>query len=209
MHRFTRTGTRPLQITAVPGCRSRFTSVASRLPKCLRQALLDATVGDPDLVWLGTANVNAAHLLALTRIEQADLPHVSVAEGEPCTARLFPDRLPLGIHLVGRLRRHRPWLDELRVFLLHHGRTSVRWTLRVQAMMTCRPPCKGSGPTEDDFPQKDGYRDRRDDAQRPDPHSHRSWHARTCRLGFPFPAYASPIVLVANRHLRDVLDAKR
>jgi hypothetical protein len=36
-----------------------------------RLMVLDAIVEDPDLVWLGTADEKAAHLLALTRIEEA------------------------------------------------------------------------------------------------------------------------------------------
>lgn len=88
-------------------------------------------------MWLGT-DEKAAHLLALTRIEQADLPHVSVGEGETRTARYFPDRLPVGIHLAGRgvvvYVVTDPWLDEFRVFLERHAallRALPAWTLRI------------------------------------------------------------------------------
>jgi hypothetical protein len=47
-----------------------------------RLMVLDAIVEDPDLVWLGTAEEKTAHLLALTRIEAANLPHVTVGEGD-------------------------------------------------------------------------------------------------------------------------------
>ena len=103
-----------------------------------RLMVLDAIVEDPDLVWLGTAEEKAAHLLALTRIEQADLPHVSVGEGEARTVRYFPDRLPIGIHLAGRgvvvYVVTDPWLDEFRVFLERHAallRALPAWTLRI------------------------------------------------------------------------------
>ena len=103
-----------------------------------RLMVLDAIVEDPDLVWLGTADEKAAHLLALTRIEQADLPHVSVGEGDACTVRYFPDRLPRGIHLAGRgvvvYVVTDPWLDEVRVFLERHAallRALPAWTLRI------------------------------------------------------------------------------
>jgi hypothetical protein len=103
-----------------------------------RLMVLDAIVEDPDLVWLGTADEKALHLLALTRIEQADLPHVSVGEGEARTVRYFPDRLPIGIHLAGRgvvvYVVTDPWLDEFRVFLERHAallRTLPAWTLRI------------------------------------------------------------------------------
>ena len=103
-----------------------------------RLMVLDAIVEDPDLVWLGTANEKAAHLLALTRIEQADLPHVSVGEGEARTVRYFPDRLPIGIHLAGRgvvvYVVTDPWLDEFRVFLERHAallRALPAWMLRI------------------------------------------------------------------------------
>jgi hypothetical protein len=100
--------------------------------------VFDAIVEDPDLVWLGTADEKAAHLLALTRIEQADLPHVAVGEGEARTVRYFPDRMPIGIHLAGRgvvvYVVTDPWLDEFRVFLERHAvllRALPAWTLRI------------------------------------------------------------------------------
>jgi hypothetical protein len=100
--------------------------------------VLDAIVEDPDLVWLGTPDEKAAHLLALTQIEQADLPHVSVGEVEARTVRYFPDRLPIGIHLAGRgvvvYVVTDPWLDEFRVFLERHAallRALPAWTLRI------------------------------------------------------------------------------
>ncbi len=103
-----------------------------------RLMVLDAIVEDPDLVWLGTADEKAAHLLALTRIEQAHLPRVSVGEGEARTIRYFPDRLPIGIHLAGRgvvvYVVTDPWLDEFRVFLERHAallRALPAWTLRI------------------------------------------------------------------------------
>src|SRR5687768_2570988 len=103
-----------------------------------RLMVLDAIVEDPDLVWLGTADEKAAHLLVLTGIEQADLPHVSVGEGEARTVRYFPDRLPIGIHLAGRgvvvYVVTDPWLDEFRVFLERHAallRALPAWTLRI------------------------------------------------------------------------------
>jgi hypothetical protein len=103
-----------------------------------RLMVLDAIVEDADLVWLGTADEKAAHLLALTQIEQADLPHVNVGEGEARTVRYFPDRLPIGIHLAGRgvvvYVVTDPWLDEFRVFLLRHAallRAMPAWTLRI------------------------------------------------------------------------------
>src|SRR5688572_538683 len=103
-----------------------------------RLMVLDAIVEDPDLVWLGTAEEKATHLLALTRIEQADLPHVSVGEGGTRMVRYFPDRLPIGIHLAGRgvvaYVVTDPWLDEFRVFLERHAallRALPAWTLRI------------------------------------------------------------------------------
>jgi hypothetical protein len=103
-----------------------------------RLMVLDAIVEDPDLVWLGTADEKAAHLLALTRIEEADLPHVSVGEGEARTVRYFPDRLPIGIHLAGRgvavYVVTDQSLDDFRVFLERHAalvRALSAWTLRI------------------------------------------------------------------------------
>jgi len=103
-----------------------------------RLMVLDAIVEDPDLVWLGTADEKAAHLLALTRIAEADLPHVTVGDGERRRVRYFPDRLPIGIHLAGRgvivYAVTDPWLDEFRLFLERHAallRSLPAWTLRI------------------------------------------------------------------------------
>jgi hypothetical protein len=124
-----------------------------------RLMVLDAIVEHPDLVWLGTADEKATHLLALTRIVQADLPHVSVGEGEARTVRYFPDRLPIGIHLAGRavVVVTEPWLDEFRVFLERHAallrvlragssRTvslrRLRRAVVTKNSISARPPCK-------------------------------------------------------------------
>lgn len=103
-----------------------------------RLMVLDAIVEDPDLVWLGTADEKAAHLLALTRIAEADLPHVAVGEGERRRVRYFPDRLPIGIHLAGRgvvvYVVTDPTLDDFREFLERHAallRALPAWTLRI------------------------------------------------------------------------------
>jgi hypothetical protein len=103
-----------------------------------RLMVLDAIVEDPDLVWLGTADEKATHVLALIRIAETDLPHVTVGDGEHRRVRCFPDRLPIGIHLGGRgvviYVVTDPWLDEFRVFLERHAallRALPAWTLRI------------------------------------------------------------------------------
>jgi hypothetical protein len=52
-----------------------------------RLMVLDAIVEDPDLVWLGTAAEKTAHLTTLIRIEPADLPHITVGDGDARTVR--------------------------------------------------------------------------------------------------------------------------
>lgn len=103
-----------------------------------RLMVLDAIVEDPDLVWLGTAEEKAVHLTALTRIDQPNLPHVSVGQGDARTTRYFPERLPIGVHPAGRgvvvYVVPDPWLDEFRVFLERHApllRALRAWTLRI------------------------------------------------------------------------------
>jgi hypothetical protein len=103
-----------------------------------RLMVLDAIVEDPDLVWLGTAEEKAAHLTALTRFDQPNLPHVSVGQGDARTTRYFPERLPIGIHPAGRgvvvYVVTEPWLDDFRVFLERHAavlRALPAWTLRI------------------------------------------------------------------------------
>jgi hypothetical protein len=103
-----------------------------------RLMVLDAIGEDPDLVWLGTAAEKTAHLTTLIRIEPADLPHITVGDGDARTVRYFPDRLPIGIHLAGRgvvvYVVTDAWLDEFRVFLERHAallRALPAWTLRI------------------------------------------------------------------------------
>ena len=103
-----------------------------------RLMVLDAIVEDPDLVWLGTADEKATHLLALIadrgsgpasrQRRRGRRAHRSVLPGPP--ADRHSSRRPRR----GRLRRHRPWLDEFRVFLERHAallRALPAWTLRI------------------------------------------------------------------------------
>ena len=103
-----------------------------------RLMVLDAIVTSPELVWLGTAEEKAAHLTALTTINPADLPQVTIGEGDKRTIRYFPDRLPIGIHPDGRgvlvYVIIDATLDEFRVFLARHApmlRALGAWTLRI------------------------------------------------------------------------------
>lgn len=89
-------------------------------------------------MWLGTAEEKTAHLLALTRIEAANLPHVTVGEGDTRNVRCFPDRLQIGIHPAGRgvvvYVLTEPWLDDFRMFLERHAallRALPAWTFRI------------------------------------------------------------------------------
>jgi hypothetical protein len=91
-----------------------------------RLMVLDAIVEDPDLVWLGTADDKASHLLALTRVEQADLPHVSGRRrrrspppGTFRTACRLAFTSPAAGSLVYVVTD--PWLDEFRLFLERHA----------------------------------------------------------------------------------------
>jgi hypothetical protein len=103
-----------------------------------RLMVLDAIVASPELVWLGAPEEKAAHLTALTAINAAGLPHVTIGEGNGRTTRYFPDRLPIGIHLEGRgvlvYVVTDQILDEFRIFLERHApvlRALRAWTLRI------------------------------------------------------------------------------
>ena len=103
-----------------------------------RLMVLDAIVEDPDLVWLGTAEEKAAHLMTLTRIDQSTCLTSPSARVNARAVRYFPERLPIGIHLAGRgvlvYVVTDPWLDEFRVFLERHAallRALPAWTLRI------------------------------------------------------------------------------
>jgi hypothetical protein len=74
----------------------------------------------------------------LTPLAEADLPLVTVGEGEQRRVRHFPDRLPIGIHLAGRgvvvYVVTDPTLDDFREFLERHAALLMAlpaWTLRI------------------------------------------------------------------------------
>jgi len=121
------------------------------VPRALeRLMVLDAILENPQIVWLATPEEKAAHLTALTAFSPVDLPHVAVAtagDGAERQVRLFPDRLPVGIHPEGRVVLvylvSDPLHEDLRGFLQRHAamlsRLSV-WTIRIVL-----PPHLGSG----------------------------------------------------------------
>jgi hypothetical protein len=103
-----------------------------------RLMVLDAIVTSPELVWLGTAEEKAAHLMALAAINPAELPHMIIGDGDKRTTRYFPERLPIGIHPDGRGELvylvTDATLDEFRVFLERHApvlRALRAWMLRI------------------------------------------------------------------------------
>jgi len=112
------------------------------VPRALeRLMVLDAILEAPQIVWLATPEEKAVHLTALTAISPADLPHVALAtagEGAVRQLRLFPDRLPVGIHPEGRVVLvylvSDPLHEDLREFLQRHAAMLSRlsaWTLRI------------------------------------------------------------------------------
>jgi hypothetical protein len=112
------------------------------VPRALEHLmLLDAILENPQIVWLSTPEEKAAHLTALTAISPDDLPHVAVAsagDGVERQVRLFPDRLPVGIHPEGRVVLvylvSDPLHEDLRGFLQRHAATLSRlpaWTVRI------------------------------------------------------------------------------
>jgi hypothetical protein len=89
-------------------------------------------------VWLATAEEKTAHVTSLATIDPADLPHLTIGEGDKQTIRRFPERLPIGIHPEGRGALvyvvTDAILDEFRVFLERHApllRALRAWTLRI------------------------------------------------------------------------------
>ena len=112
------------------------------VPRALeRLMLLDAILENPQIVWLSTPEEKVAHLTTLTAISPEHLPHVAVAtagDGDERQLRLFPDRLPVGIHPEGRVVLvylvSDPLHEDLRGFLQRHAAMLSRlpaWTLRI------------------------------------------------------------------------------
>ena len=105
-------------------------------------------VGDAELQWIAVAadglvfpvcrTFRQQGSAGLTRINPADLPHITIGHSDTRTTRYFPERLPIGIHLAGRgvvvYVVADPWLDDFRVFLERHAallRALPAWTLRI------------------------------------------------------------------------------
>jgi hypothetical protein len=98
---------------------------------------LDAVLASPGLIWLATADEKRAHLLSLTSIPVDRLPRGNAASRTSYTARLFPDRDPVGIDLNGR------WVilyvasggrEDFRGFVQRHADLLAAlptWTLRL------------------------------------------------------------------------------
>ena len=121
------------------------------VPRALeRLMLLDAILENPQIVWLATPEEKVAHLTTLTAISRDELPHAAPAtagDGGERQVRLFPDRLPVGIHPEGRVVLvylvSDPLHEDLRGFLQHHAAMLSRlpaWTVRIVL-----PPHLGSG----------------------------------------------------------------
>lgn len=103
-----------------------------------RLMIVDAIVESPELVWLATTDDKLTHLTTLTRIQEAQLPHVTRVRGGNRVVQYFPERLPIGIHPAGRgvliYVITTAFLDDFRVFLQRHAavlRALPVWTLRV------------------------------------------------------------------------------
>ena len=112
------------------------------VPRALEHLmLLDAILENPQIVWLSTPEEKVAHLTTLTAISQDALPHAVGATtgcGVERLIRLFPDRLPVGIHPEGRVVLvylvSDPLHEDLRGFLQRHAVMLSRlsaWTLRI------------------------------------------------------------------------------
>lgn len=74
--------------------------IALAIERCM---LLDVVLGQPEVVWLDSAEEKVAHLTTLTQIPIEELPHAMVGIGARRQRQYFPDRLPLGIHPAGRV----------------------------------------------------------------------------------------------------------
>jgi hypothetical protein len=106
---------------------------------------LDAVLASPALVWLATAEEKRTHLLSLTNIPEHRLPRGTAASRTSDTARLFPDRDPIGIDLNGR------WVvlyvaggggEDLRAFVQRHADLLTAlpaWTLRLALPPDLKP----------------------------------------------------------------------
>jgi len=127
------------------------------VPRALEHLmLLDAILENPQIVWLSTPQEKVAHLTALTAISQDELPHAVAAtagDGAERLVRLFPGRLPVGIHPEGRVVLiylvSDPLHEDLRGFLQRHAAMLIQlpaWTLRIVL-----PPHLGS--SEDNWRQ--------------------------------------------------------
>ncbi len=101
-----------------------------------RLMVLDVVIDHHEIPWLATAGEKVAHMAALTRVAPEELPRLTSRTKSTKTVRLFPDRLPIGLHPEGRailvFPAVGPTPQEFRVFLQRHAgllRRLPAWTV--------------------------------------------------------------------------------
>lgn len=105
-----------------------------------RLMLLDSVLASSDTTWLATERDKLAHfgVLLHSRIDRAELPHLTFRSGIKETVRFFPDKLPIGLQPDGRyvftylLNRQVP--VDFRAFLHRHApllKALPLWSVRL------------------------------------------------------------------------------
>jgi hypothetical protein len=100
--------------------------------------LLDAVLAEPELIWLATDAEKRTHLMVFTRTTAERLPHLAHPAAGSRESQFFPDKLPIGIDLKGRVvllyLATDPELGRFRAFLQRHFEllhSMPAWTLRI------------------------------------------------------------------------------
>ena len=114
-----------------------------------RLMLLDAVLDDRDMVWLGTEADKTRYFLtrlAEYRFRPHELPHLAFGSGARQTLRLFPDKLPIGIHAledryVFTYLVTRASTADFRTFLVRHHHL---WRISIAGPCACW--CRGLFP---------------------------------------------------------------
>ena len=114
-----------------------------RRPVPARQAIervmrLDSVLGYPELAWLTTEREKVDFCTATTALATERLPHVTVGTSSARRVRLFPDDVPIGVDVTGRVvflyLVTSPFDDDFRAVLQRHGdllHALPRWTVRL------------------------------------------------------------------------------
>lgn len=104
-----------------------------------RLMILDHVIAHRGFTWLGAEHDKLAHFLTTTSLRREELPRLAFGQGADVVIRYFPDKLPIGVSLDGRVHvllylLLDPVPHDFRTFLRRHAellRALPAWSIRL------------------------------------------------------------------------------